>query len=552
MKKILLILIFVLALVLRVYRIADFPAGPNLDEVSQGYSAYSILKTGRDEWGEFLPLSPRAFGDFRAPLYTYLIIPSVAFLGLNEFAIRFPAALLGSLAVVVLYLLTKELFKNEKLALVSAFLLAINPWHLSLSRGAFEASLHVFFFPLGLLLFLKGLKSWKYLLVSGCVLGLNLFSYYAPRFFTPLVVLFLVFFYRKDFFKEKKNLLFGALFGFFVCLSVLALLAGGKTRVSDTSLLNPAGGWQRVAARQYEAVWLGFYPMVEKAFNNKLMLVSSDFYKQYLDYFSFSFLFSRGPLEATYGMVPGRGVLYLFELPLIIYAIYLVVKSKEKPGLLILLLLFVSPLAAALAKGERAANRAVPMLPLWQIVSSVGAVGLWEYSKKKVSRKLFLAGFLVISVLSLAFFLEDYFYHAPIQNAPNMSYGWRQISDFLRQNSSNYDRVVVSKNLSEPQIAVAYFLKMDPLVVQQDSPSWLEYESRGLLFVDQLPEYRLDKFEFRNFHFPEDQKLPKTLFIGKLEDFASVEGKVEKIVYYPGPDQKVAFKLVSFSQGDSQ
>lgn len=324
------ILIFSLALTLRVYKISDYPAGPNLDEVSQGYTAYSILKTGRDEWGERLPLSPRAFGDYRAPLYTYLIIPSIALLGLNELAIRLPAAILGSFAVVVLYFLVKELFSASSsssvlrksagfLALAAAFLLAINPWHLSLSRGAFEASLHVFLFPLGFLLFLKGLKNFKYLSLSGIIFGLNLFSYYAPRLFTPMAVAVLLLFWREEFFKKKRNLLFGMLFSAFVLLSFLALLAGGKTRVSDTSLLKPTDQWQRVAARQYEAAWGGFHPIAQKFFNNKLISVSTDFYKQYLDYFSFSFLFSRGPSEATYGMIPGRGVLYLFELPLIIF-----------------------------------------------------------------------------------------------------------------------------------------------------------------------------------------------------------------------------------------
>ncbi|HUV71846.1 MAG TPA: glycosyltransferase family 39 protein [Clostridia bacterium] len=550
-EKFILVLVFSLALFLRVYKISSFPAGPNMDEVSQGYTAYSILKTGRDEWGQFLPLSPRAFGDYRAPLYTYLIIPSIALFGLNEWAIRFPAALVGSLAVLVLFFLTKKLIGNQSVSLGAAFLLAISPWHISLSRGAFEASLHVFLFPLGFLLFLKGLKNLRCLLLSGTVLGLNLFSYYASRFFTPLAVVVLILFYRKEFLKEKKNLFFIVVFGFFVLFSGLALVWGGKTRVIDTSLTKPTDNWAGVAVRQYEAAWNGFSPAAEKLFNNKLSFIAVNFYKQYLDYFSPSFLFSRGPAEATYGMIPGRGVLYLFELPLILFAFYGLVKNvknkEPKVGLLILTLLLIAPLSAALAKGERAANRAVPMLPFWPMLSAFGAVGLWEYLKKSVPKKLLLASFIIISALSLAFFLEDYFYHAPTLNAPNMSYGWRQISLLLEGKSKDCRKVVVSRHLSEPQIAIAYFLKLDPYLVQQFSPNWLEYEKKGLLFVDQLSEYRLDKFEFRDFHFPEDQKLPNTLFIGKLEDFAGVKGKFENVVYYPGPEQKVALKLVSFN-----
>ncbi|RJR25697.1 phospholipid carrier-dependent glycosyltransferase [Candidatus Microgenomates bacterium] len=546
MKKIILSLIFILALGLRVYRVSDFPAGPNLDEISQGYTAYSILKTGRDEWGEFLPFSPRAFGDYRAPLYTYLIIPSIAVFNLNEFALRFPAAVLGSLAVLVLYFLVKELFGDEKISLAASLLLAISPWHLPLSRGAFEASLHVFLFPLGMFLFLKGLKKHFWLFPSAVIFGLNLFSYYAPRLFTPLAVLLLVYFFRKEFFKKKANLGFIFVFGTLSLFAFFALLVGG-TRVSDTSLLSPTDKWQWVANRQYEAAWNGLSPLVEKAFNNKVSFLSTVFYKQYLDYFSLSFLFSRGPAEATYGMIPGRGVLYLFELPLVFYGIYLLIKSKEKKqGVLVLALLLISPLSAALAKGERAANRAVTMLPLWQIVSAAGALGVLQYFQKYVSKKLLIFLFVAFSFVSLAFFLEDYFYHAPVVNAPSMSYGWKEASGYLLKESKNYDKIIVSRKLSEPQIAVAYFLKMEPKTVQQYSPEWLEYEQKGLLFVDQLQKYNLDKFEFRDFHFPEDQKLPNTLFVGKLEDFAGVKGEIKKKVYYPGPDQRIALIIMSF------
>src|SRR3989344_6853350 len=105
--------VFSLALVLRIIFLSDFPSGFSADEVNQGYTAYSILKTGRDEWGEAFPIAPRSYGDFRAPLYTYLTIPFVAIFGLNEFAVRLPNVIIGTLAVVVVYYLSREIFKNK-------------------------------------------------------------------------------------------------------------------------------------------------------------------------------------------------------------------------------------------------------------------------------------------------------------------------------------------------------------------------------------------------------------------------------------------------------
>ena len=93
--------VLVVGFLLRVIGLAYYAAGFNADEVNQGYTAYSILKTGRDEWGKFLPLAPRSYGDYRAPLYTYLTIPSIAVLGLNEFAVRLPGVVLGTILLII-------------------------------------------------------------------------------------------------------------------------------------------------------------------------------------------------------------------------------------------------------------------------------------------------------------------------------------------------------------------------------------------------------------------------------------------------------------------
>ncbi len=50
-----LIIIFV-AFFLRFYKIADIPPGVNRDEASIGYTAYSLLNTGKDEYGRVFPL----------------------------------------------------------------------------------------------------------------------------------------------------------------------------------------------------------------------------------------------------------------------------------------------------------------------------------------------------------------------------------------------------------------------------------------------------------------------------------------------------------------
>ena len=112
-KKIILIFIFLIAFILRFWDLGSNPPSLDWDEASLGYNAYSILKTGKDEYGNFLPLSIRSFGDYKPPLYTYLTTIPVAIFGLNEFSTRFISALFGTFTVIVGYFLVKQLFPNK-------------------------------------------------------------------------------------------------------------------------------------------------------------------------------------------------------------------------------------------------------------------------------------------------------------------------------------------------------------------------------------------------------------------------------------------------------
>src|SRR3989344_3496317 len=112
-KKIIIILlltiIIVIASVLRLWQLGQVPISPDLDEAALGYNAYSILQTGRDEYGKFLPIVLRSFDDYKPALYSYLTIPSILIFGLNVFAVRLPSAIFGILTVLATFFLVKEL-----------------------------------------------------------------------------------------------------------------------------------------------------------------------------------------------------------------------------------------------------------------------------------------------------------------------------------------------------------------------------------------------------------------------------------------------------------
>ena len=65
-KVIGLTLILLIAFILRFYKLGIVPDGLQQDETSIGYNAYSILKTGRDEHGVYLPQNFQAFGEYKS------------------------------------------------------------------------------------------------------------------------------------------------------------------------------------------------------------------------------------------------------------------------------------------------------------------------------------------------------------------------------------------------------------------------------------------------------------------------------------------------------
>jgi 4-amino-4-deoxy-L-arabinose transferase-like glycosyltransferase len=549
-SKIILVIIVVLALLLRVIALSSHPVGFTQDEAGIGYDAYSILKTGKDQWGVRFPLVLRSFGDFKMPLYSYLAIPSIALFGLNEFSVRLPSAVLGTLAVLTTFLMVNEYSKRENLALWSSLLLAISPWHLSLSRGAFEANLTVFFMSLGVYAFLKGLRFKKWMLLAAGAFGLNLFSYHSARLVTPLVVLLLVFLNWNRLIGEpvdKKVVRFLNKYKWSILLLLLFLVvvlysmfSGASTRGLDITILNPTDKWAAVADRRLEAINLGLPEPIARLYSNKPLYVIGKFTKNYISYLSPGFLFLEGVGDWGYGMIPGRGVLYLIEIVSVSLSLIAFVRKERFSGMTFFILwILVAPIPAALSKGSpNSGTRAAVMMPAIQIISAYGIVILHSLLKKtnklKAFAKLYPPAVILILLVSLASFVENYVYHEPVQAAVAMQSGYKKMMDKISNVEGNYDSVVISRTLSVPNIWVQFYAQIDPKMVQRASQAWLYYEDEGVLYLDQKNEYRLGKYVFGDIKPFELSQQENTLAVGRLNEFPEGARTLDTFYYANG------------------
>ncbi|HEX8931640.1 MAG TPA: glycosyltransferase family 39 protein, partial [Patescibacteria group bacterium] len=236
MKKwLVLFIIVLLAAFLRFYQLGTLAPSLTWDEVAWGYNAYSLGIDGKDEFGRFLPYDYlESFGDFKPPIYAYLDILPVKIWGLNEFAVRFPSALFGTLTVLITYFLVRAIFIKfgtkqsayiDYLALVATFILAVSPWHIMLSRAAFEANVATFLLVTGVWLFLEGVKRRPWCIILSAVsFVLSIYTFNTSRIVAPFLILTLAVAYHKYLFKIKKTVVIAGIVGLILSLPVIPFL----------------------------------------------------------------------------------------------------------------------------------------------------------------------------------------------------------------------------------------------------------------------------------------------------------------------------------------
>ncbi|MDX1373149.1 MAG: glycosyltransferase family 39 protein, partial [Nitrososphaeraceae archaeon] len=309
-KKFILILVFGLAFILRFYLLGANPPSLDWDEASLGYNAYSILETGKDEYGTYLPLSIRSFNDHKPPLYTYLTIPAVYLFDPTEFSTRLVSAIAGFAAVIGVYFLINELTKgkNKKLSLIAAFLFAISPWHIQFSRIAFEANLALTMFIYGTYFFLTGLNKRFMILVSMLFYALSMYAYHSERLVVPIFITGLVVIFRQYIWKNKKYFALSLLLFVILIIPIIKNQLDTSSRFGSVTVISPSERLDESIKLLAGDIEKGDF--LGKWMHNRRLIFARDILGGYLDHFNFDFLFLTGDPPGRHHAV-GMGMLYL-------------------------------------------------------------------------------------------------------------------------------------------------------------------------------------------------------------------------------------------------
>src|SRR3990172_8389676 len=385
-----LIFIIILATVLRFYQLGQNPPSLNWDETAHGYNAYSILKTGRDEYGYRLPLSFRSFDDYKPPIYTYLVVPSIAAFGLNDFAVRFPSAALGVLTVIFTYFMVFELFKNRTIAFLSSLFLAISPWHLQFSRVAFETNSAIFWSVLGTWAFLKGIRAkglriTAWMSLTAIAFGVNLFMYHNDRVFIPIFSIILLFISKDWLLKNKKYLVVPAIIAiiFSAVLIPIIFSISGQLRYKGTTIfadLSPQYKASQLIAQDEQSGQL----TVGRILHNRRFVYIPILVENYLSHLKPTYLFFTADMDRHHA--PQIGLLYLWDLPFILAGIYFLIRKnfELKSKIIILWWFLVAAVASSVTWGVPHTLRSEIYLPTFQIFMAIAAYTFYSQVKNKI------------------------------------------------------------------------------------------------------------------------------------------------------------------------
>ncbi|TSC88569.1 MAG: Uncharacterized protein G01um10147_65 [Microgenomates group bacterium Gr01-1014_7] len=530
-----LILITLLGGFLRFYKNTENPPSLNGDEISFAYTAYSILNTGRDEYGKFLPITFQAVGDYKNPIPGYIMAISIKLFGLNDFAVRFQNFFIGTLIIPSFFLFLFKIFKEKRLALVGSFFLAISSWHIFYSRMEYEYIIASFFVLLGIWFFMKmfdGGRKWTFL--SAFFLILTMYTAPAPRLFVPVfIVTSLIFNFRK--FKTHRNKII-------IFVSTCVIL--GLPLVYAT-LFQGAGTRLTMVLISNDVEFQRYILLNSHSFFDFPMLIFF-WIKRYLSYLDPNFLFING-LNMTVPGTFGLGVLYLFELPFLLLGIIEFIKRKIPYKSIFVIWLLTGIFPDSITNNQIHAGRLLHIAPIIILITALGAIRFckWIVSLSKVYQRFIVAfGFSFVAVLVFIHAFLTFAVHFPRAKGESFDEGLKQAALYIRDHQESYNEIVFDPRrgiegpylVSNPYLYVLFYTKYDPKTYQTET----KIHSKDSTYY-----FKFNKYTFRQIDWTVDQDKKGVLFIGSPWSFPKdlKEGEILEKIYlsngYP------AFYIVS-------
>lgn len=503
MKNIkILLLILLVAFFLRIVNISDNPSAMYGDELTMLLDVNSILHTGYDTTGKFLPLN-FSMGGGRPVGYGYFSIPLIAIFGPSALGIRMLSVLAGVGIVFLIYLLSKKLFSNQ-VGLFAAAVMAVSPWDLSMSRGGFESHFALFLSLLMITVLLHASNKAYLYVVSAFTFGLTINTYSTYKLVLPIFLPLLLWFsaIKERFFTSKRRM-YLILSGAVLFLFMLLLLFQGSLNNSESRFLS-INIFAKKAVKdqimQSIAEQRSISPIsqeITKLLNNSYIEYGFLLGRSYLNNFSMDFLFLTGDKNPRQNMATS-GCLYIVEIITIMFGIgYLIRRGNFRKGAFLIGWILLAPVATTLLL-EPHALRSSFMLPPLILLSALGVSFLWELRRNKT---IFFLFFVIIIgyVIQFLFIAENLYFISPNKYSRFWAYPAKKATEIANENRNKYDYIFLSDRVDAIEFAYPVYNTIDPLEVSEASKHEVrigEYNFKryGNIYLGPIPDSAAEKF----------------------------------------------------------
>jgi 4-amino-4-deoxy-L-arabinose transferase-like glycosyltransferase len=446
---------------LRLAHLNAVPPGLNQDEAVNGYDAYSLVLTGRDHHGHPFPIAGlESFGDWVPPLLTFVTAPAVGVFGLRLETLRAVTALIGVLAIPLIYLLGREVTSRTATGVLAAVLLAVLPVHVHYSRWAIPPAIVPTMVALTLLLVASAMRrqSSRAFVFAALAAALTVLSYPAMKLYVPLLLLCVVLIYAGTAsWLKLETLLYAAI--------IFLAISGPSFYLS---LMDPAG------RMRYEQTSIFRLP------DSGIGLVA----KQYAEYFSPRYLFRSGDQDPMltppgFGLLPWTlAPLFLAGLTWLLLRLLRAPDARARHGpLLLLAALALYPVPGSLTFPSPHTSRGIQFLPLVAVIAATGivaiadaATALLRRSDAITKRRAVVVAAVLISLplgVELWARFDNYFNLYPERVAFEFQAGLGDALAYARAEAAAYDEIWVT-DTNQPYIYVLFYERQPPPQVHRE------------------------------------------------------------------------------------
>lgn len=468
--KIILIIIF--ASILYFIKIDRIPNGVYSDEATVGYNAYSILQTGKDEYGQPFPLAFRFFGAYTPPLFVYISVPFIKLLGLNISSLRIISGLATIFGIYFIFFYSQKLnlFKSKVSKYFASFIFAIIPWVVFNARLGYEVTLGYIAFSLGLFLIWDKLIINKISIAGLIILSLSTYIGHTQRYLFPLFLIgFIILFSKKILVKTNQRHLI-------ITLIILII-----TQIPNLILMTTP------------AFWVKNNVYTNLSFNQ----LFNDFSSQLLTYFSPKNIFGISPDINYQHTSPYLPLFYSWLIiPFFIGLYQLYLKRKTTNGKYLWLIFLISPIPGSLSGHFISVQRVLSMIIPIVLIITLG----FDLILQKFSKIYIYIIFSFLTIFSLLLLWRSYFVFLPKERSVWWSYGFEQLGNEI---ASNPGKKYVIDNTRDAAIYMnlLFHLKYSPSELQKKFLNYKEIYYKNPPFN---PNYNFANLEIRPIYWEKD------------------------------------------------